>query len=124
MFSALTLNNATSLDLYPISYIDNRDFSGTPFSGPYGYQWLLYAKAIGIIPSVMFVLNTCLADGFLVSSMLNQPRIALPQAISADLSLLCNLLQGLPGHRLTLPNVPYFFGCVLRLVAERRQHSP
>jgi hypothetical protein len=74
MFSVLTLNAAISLDIYSISYIDNRDFTAANHKfppGPYGYQWLIYSKAISIIPNVMLFLNTCLADGFLVSCVLD-----------------------------------------------------
>ena len=75
LFSILTINVAMSLNIFPISYIDNRGFPGTlniPVPGPYGYQWLNYSRAASIVPSVMFLLNTCLADGFLVSSV---PRL-------------------------------------------------
>lgn len=70
MFSVLTINAAMSLDLYSISYIDNREFraTGRTPSGPYGYQWHIYSEAISIVPNVMLYLNTCLADGFLASS--------------------------------------------------------
>ena len=74
MFSALTVNVATSFDSYSISYIDNREFPGkrgNPFPGPIGYQLLMSTEAIYIAPNVMFYLNSCLADGFLVSSAPN-----------------------------------------------------
>lgn len=68
-FSVLTLGNAMSLDLNSTSYIDNRGFPGSRIypPGPYGYQWLTYYKVNTVIPNIMFFLNTCLTDGFLVS---------------------------------------------------------
>lgn len=72
MFSILTIDAALSLSVYPISYVDNREFPGptgdSELPGPYGYQWFIYFKAISVVPNVLFFLNTCLADGFLVSS--------------------------------------------------------
>lgn len=58
-----------SLDLYSISHVNNRAFPGANHMIPSGpYQWLTYSEAISIVPNVMLYLNTCLTDGFLVSS--------------------------------------------------------
>lgn len=75
MFLVLTLDAALSLDISSFSYVDNRGFRDTNRKippGPYGYQFSIYSDAISIIPNVMLFLNTCLADGFLVSSVPNQ----------------------------------------------------
>lgn len=78
MFSVLTVDAALSLAIYPISYVDNRDFTGGPddtgIPGPYGYQWFTYFDAISVAPNVLFFFNTCLADGFLVRSFVIQPK--------------------------------------------------
>ena len=70
MFLVLTLDALMSIAIYPISYVDNRGFPGNSMfpPGPSAYQWFTYSEAISVIPSAMFFLNTCLADGFLVSS--------------------------------------------------------
>ena len=57
-----------SLDFSSTCYVDKRDFPGYQFPGPDQYRWLVYSKAITVVPAVMFFLNTCLADGFLVST--------------------------------------------------------
>lgn len=66
MFSVLTVDAAISFDVQSLSYIDNREAPG----GPEGYLWLTLSDAITIVPHVMFYLNTCLTDGFLVGSQL------------------------------------------------------
>ena len=70
VFSFVTVFAAMSLDLQSVSYIDNREFPGTDAlpSGPYGYEGTVYAKAINLVPNLMFLLNNWLADGVLVSS--------------------------------------------------------
>jgi hypothetical protein len=68
MFSFVTINVAMSLALQPISYVDYRSFpgyEGLP-PGPFGYQLLVYSKAISFVPTLMFFLNNWLADGLLV----------------------------------------------------------
>ena len=69
MFSFVTISAAASFDLNSISLIDNREFPGLSIfiSGPFGYQDFINTKVICVIPNVMFLINTCLADGFLVS---------------------------------------------------------
>lgn len=71
MFSLTTIFTGMTLDIQSISFIDNREFVsaiGLP-PGPLGYQVLIYSKAIGIVPSVVFLLNQFLADGLLVRSV-------------------------------------------------------
>jgi hypothetical protein len=70
MFSFVTIFTAINLDIQSISYIDNREFPGDSSMfppGPLGYQIFIYSKAISVVPTIMFHLNTCLADGLLVS---------------------------------------------------------
>lgn len=68
-FTFVTLFTALNLDVQSISYIDNREFPGNDElpPGPLGYQYLIYSKAITIVPNLMFLLNNWLADGLLVS---------------------------------------------------------
>jgi hypothetical protein len=70
MFSFLTINTATNLDLPSISFIDNRAFPGNEGlpPGPFAYQSLLTTKGAAVVSNVLFVLNNWLADGLLVSS--------------------------------------------------------
>jgi hypothetical protein len=70
MFSFMTISTALSFGLQPISYINNREFPGADGAlspGPLGYQ---YSRPINAVPNVLFVLNSWLADGLLVSSTL------------------------------------------------------
>ena len=72
MFSFVTVYTAMYLNLQSISFIDNREYAGIDDwlpPGPYGYQHLIYNKAISFVPHIMFMLNTWLADGLLVSSV-------------------------------------------------------
>lgn len=67
-FSFVTIFTAMNLDIQSVSYIDNRDFPGNDElpPGPLGYQYLVYSKAISIVPNLMFLLNNWLADGLLL----------------------------------------------------------
>ena len=62
-----------SLNIQSISYIDNREFPGNDDvpPGPLGYQWFIHNQAISIVPNIMFILNSWLAAGFLVTSAQN-----------------------------------------------------
>ena len=74
MFSVATVDTAFNFDLQSICYIDNRNFSGVSgvlLPGPFSYQQFIYSDAINVIPNIMFLLNTCLADGLLVGSVSN-----------------------------------------------------
>lgn len=70
MFAFVTIFTAMNLDVQSISYIDNREYPGegnTIPPGPLGYQYLVYSRAISVVPNLMFLLNNWLADGLLVS---------------------------------------------------------
>lgn len=79
MFLFVTIFTAINLDIQSLSYIDNRDFPGDDVMfppGPLGYQFFIYSRAISVVPTVMFHLNTCLADGLLVRcNQLSHPGI-------------------------------------------------
>ena len=68
MFLFVTISSAASFDLYSIALVDNREFPGLSIfaPGPFGYLDYINTAAVSVVPNVMFVLNTCLADGFLV----------------------------------------------------------
>ena len=70
MFSFVTVYTGTTLHILSTCYINDREFLGDTESppGPLGYQVLLYTQAIGIVPSVFFLVNQWMADGLLVSS--------------------------------------------------------
>jgi hypothetical protein len=71
MFTFVTIYTGMTLNIQSISFIDNRNFPGADGvlpPGPVGYQFLIYSKAISIVPNVAFLLNNWLADGLLVSS--------------------------------------------------------
>lgn len=72
MFSFVTIFTGMNLNMQSVSFIDNREFPGVEGSlpaGPLGYQWLVYSKALSIVPNLMFLLNNWLADGLLVGSL-------------------------------------------------------
>ena len=72
MFSSATVVTAMNLHIQSISYIDNREYPGVGVSkdlGPYGYFLFIYYQAINVIPNAAYILNSWLADGFLVSSL-------------------------------------------------------
>ena len=76
MFSFVTVYTAMYLNIQSICFIDNREYPGTDGGlppGPVGYQHLIYNKAISFVPHIMFMLNTWLADGLLVSSFSTHP---------------------------------------------------
>lgn len=93
-FSFVTIFTAMNLDVQSISYIDNREFPGNDAlpPGPLGYQYLIYSKAISIVPNLMFLMNNWLADGLLVSfvfsSVSRVAHVSLPcSSIVATLSI-------------------------------------
>ena len=70
MFVLVTASSVTYIDLKSISFIDKRQFpgiDGEAAPGPLGYSWLVHSDGMGIVSSVLFLSNQCLADGFLVS---------------------------------------------------------
>ena len=73
MFSLATVHTAMNLHLQSISYIDNREFPAENGSnpGPIGYFESLYSDAINVIPNAAFCLSNWLADGLLVSPLLD-----------------------------------------------------
>ena len=67
IFIFATVFTAVNLDMLSISYIDNRDARGiTEPPGPLGYQYFTYSTPIGIVSTLMFLLNNLLVDGLLV----------------------------------------------------------
>lgn len=74
MFSFATVDTALNLDLQSICYVDNRNFAGVSnvlLPGPFAYQQFIYSNPINVVSNVMFLLNTCLADGLLVGFIPN-----------------------------------------------------
>jgi ABC-type Fe3+ transport system permease subunit len=67
IFLFVTVFTVVNLDILSLSYIDNREAHGdTVVPGPLGYQSLTYSMAVGIISTLMFLLNNLLVDGLLV----------------------------------------------------------
>ena len=74
MFAFVTVFTAMNDNVQSDSYIDNREFPGVDGvlpPGPLGYQALIYSKALTVIPNLMFLLNNWMADGLLVSTLLD-----------------------------------------------------
>ena len=74
MFSIVTAQTAIDLHIQSIGYIDNREFPGIEAQvppGPIGYQIFISRKVLPILSRVTFFLNAWLADGLLVSSLLD-----------------------------------------------------
>ena len=72
MFSILTVITAMSFNIFSITFIDNRQFSGVEGlipPGPLGYSRSIAPMAIAFLPDAMTVFNNWLADGLLVSSL-------------------------------------------------------
>ena len=69
MFSFVAVIATVSSINMSVSYVDNRGFLGSDAlpPGPLGYNFFKYSKAVNFIPKIMFLLNSCLADGLLVS---------------------------------------------------------
>ena len=124
-FSFVTVLTAMDLDIQSVSYIDYREFPGgdSLSPGPHGYLDLVNSNAINIVPNTMFLLNSWLTEGLLVSCLSKSiTRMSNPAAPSA-LSLLCHLRDELLGRYLPMPDVPRFFGYVLESSVGRRLHS-
>ena len=67
IFLFATVFTAIGLDILSDSYIDNREASSaTETPGPLGYLQSAYSTPIGIVSTVMFLLNNLLVDGLLV----------------------------------------------------------
>lgn len=75
MFSVSMVSTGMGLNMYSIYFIDDRDFSGDGFyPGPFGYQASISSQANSVVPNALFLLNTFLADGFLVSFVLDRTK--------------------------------------------------
>ena len=74
MFSLATMQTVMDTQLQSISYIDNREFPGIEGeipSGPFGYLVFAIPEATNVASMTAFYLNAWLADGLLVSSLLD-----------------------------------------------------
>ena len=72
MLLFLTVSVGIPYDEVSIEYIDNREFRNDQFPpGPAGYDGSLQFNAITTVFVTMFPLNQWLADGLLVSPILN-----------------------------------------------------
>ena len=89
MFSVLTISCTLKRNLFLISYIDNREFSGAgpeAPSGPLEYPAFAHLEATAFVPSlILFRFDQWLADGLLVSSALNP----VAQVSNTDRSFSC-----------------------------------
>lgn len=115
MFSIATIYTAINLHQQSNSHINGREFPGVDGvvpPGPTGYQDLLYIKAITIVSTTMFLLNSWLADALLVSPVCNSVAQVSNLASHPALSLLHHLFHELLGHRPALPDVPCLSGSV------------
>ena len=72
MFSFLTIPAGISQNVSSVCYIDNRNFPGSDVAppGPIGCPDVLFTVGTRISFAVMFPLNQWLADGLLVSRIL------------------------------------------------------
>jgi hypothetical protein len=116
MFLFATVYTATALDLQSNAYIDNREFPGIDGlvpPGPLGYQLSIYYKAIVLVPNLMVLLNSWLADGLLVSSAPTQLTRYLRWPSCSAISLLYHLCQEPLGRRISLLDVSRLCGYVL-----------
>ena len=117
MFSFVTIFTAINLDIQSISYVDNREFPGDDVMfppGPLGYEFLIYSKAISVVPSVMFHLNTCLADGLLVSCLTNSVTHVSDVGFSFSFT---DVMSHMPG---TIGLLPFHSSCTLLLLVRVR----
>ena len=126
MFSILTVITAMSFNIFSITFIDNRQFSGVEGlipPGPLGYSRSIAPMAIAFLPDAMTVFNNWLADGlgqFSVRSCIHSPRCLIPAPPSPALSLLRPLLEEPLGHRVPLPHVPRLYRCAFEFSTGRR----
>ena len=110
MFSLATVATAMGLNLQSISHVDNREFpaDGQFPPGPIGYKFLIYTKAISLVPNLTFQLNQWLADGLLVSFVLS-PVSQVFNVTALALPLLYYICCELLGYCFSLPDVSYLF---------------
>ena len=73
LFLFVTIAFGIDLDYLSIEYIDNREFPGNDEfpPGPLGYDDLVTLEVTATVLGAMFPLNQWLADGLLVSPILN-----------------------------------------------------
>ena len=104
MFSFATIYTAMNLNLQSIAYIDNREFPGEKMvlPGPLGYQFLIYSKAISVVPNLMYMLNNWLADGLLVSFVSNSvaqvSNVGRPSSSTVATLSMLGTAGSLPSH--------------------------
>ena len=121
MFSLATVYTTILLHGQSICSIDNRNFfdpNGVLSPGPMGYQSSIWSGPLGVTLTVVFLLNNWLADGLLVSYLIDAVPTRPPHLTPGrppGLPLLHNLLQEPLGHCLPLPRVLCFFRCVFEL---------
>jgi hypothetical protein len=70
MFSVLTISIVIQLNAQSVCYLNGREFP-VAYGGPLGYRSFVSSLGITAVFILMFPLNQWLADGFLVSSVLN-----------------------------------------------------
>ena len=115
MFSLVTAGVGINAYIERNSFVDDRAYPGTDATppGPLGYQLAIYTKAITLISGVIFILNSGLVDGLLVSSASNSLPGRLTCAALPALPMLCYLRHELLDNRLPMLNVPRFHWYVL-----------
>lgn len=126
VFSFVTTLTAMNLGTQSILFVDNRQFTGANDflpPGPLGYFGFIYSDAINVFPNIMFLLNTWLTDGLLVSPASNSTKETSNPTRPLALSLLYHLCHELLGHFLPVSHVYRVFGCVLELLATSQLHS-
>ena len=119
LMSVATMSFVMGLWIFPVAYIDNREFpgGGLVLPGPVGYMWLRKWTTLATISDAGYQVNQWLVDGLLVSPMLIQQHRCLTSAASTAVSLLPHLRQELLGCCLTVRDVPRFLGYVLEFSA-------
>ena len=107
MFMFVTVFTVINLNIISTSYIDNRKFPNDPYPGPLGFQVLTYSETIGIVSTVMFLLNNWLADGLLVKSVpASAAQVSdVTRAVLLALSLLYYISYEPLGYRLPILNI-------------------
>ena len=116
LFSFSTISLGIYFDRLSIEYVNNREFhSNNEFPpGPIGYGNLLAPKAATTVLNAMFPLKQWLADGLLVSPILNSSLRWVMKTIHPATSLLHHLFHEPLGHGLPIHDVPRFCWYVLK----------
>jgi len=73
VFSFATVSTAIKFNTQSDSFIDNREFTDSDGTllGPLGYESTTHLTVLGTTTNLVFVLNNWLADGLLVSRLLD-----------------------------------------------------